>query len=118
MLTIDRAGAPPGDVQPDAVAGCIMAGTMRKTTGRGWKMQTAVCLLFLLTGVLFLLISTVWYPAVVQFLNAIQARTADAPDFWNLSLVLGFVRVIFLLVGVFLAGFSVVLFRLRKHWPL
>jgi hypothetical protein len=81
-------------------------------------MQIAVSLLFVLTGGLFLLISTVFYPAIVQILNHLETRIAATPAFWDLSFVLRIVRVIFLLVGVFLTGFGIAMFWLRRHWPL
>ncbi len=81
-------------------------------------MQIAVSLLFVLTGGLFLLISTVFYPAVVQMLSHLETRIAATPDFWDLSFVLRIVRVIFFLVGIFITGFGVALFWLRRNWPL
>jgi hypothetical protein len=82
------------------------------------KMKIAVSLLFLLTGGLFLLVSTVFFPAVVQILSQLETRIAATPDFWDLSFVLRFVRVVFFLVGIFLIGFGIALFWLRKHWAL
>jgi hypothetical protein len=81
-------------------------------------MQIAVSLLFVLTGGLFVLISTVFFPAVGQILSHLETRIAATPAFWDLSFVLRFVRVIFILVGVFLTGFGIAIFWLRKHWPL
>ena len=81
-------------------------------------MQIAVSLLFVLTGGLFLLISTVLFPAVGHVLSHLETRTAAVPAFWDLSFVLRIIRVIFILVGIFLIGFGIAIFWLRKHWPL
>jgi hypothetical protein len=61
-------------------------------------------------GVLFLLISTLFYPAISQWmLNLQDDISITAPSFWNLSFVLIFVRIIFIIVGVFLTGFGIFL---------
>jgi hypothetical protein len=63
---------------------------------------------FITMGVLFLLISTLFYPAISQWLLQLQDDTSiPAPSFWNLSFVLVFARIIFIIVGVFLTGFGI-----------
>ncbi len=68
-------------------------------------------------GVVFLLVSTVFYPPITQLLGNIQENAGESiPSFWNLSLVLKFVRVIFLIVGVFLTLFGIGMFWVKKPW--
>jgi hypothetical protein len=65
---------------------------------------------FITMGVLFLLISTLFYPAISQWILHLQDDISiAAPSFWNLSFVLIFVRIIFIIVGVFLTGFGIFL---------
>jgi hypothetical protein len=65
---------------------------------------------FITMGVLFLLISTLFYPAISQWMLQLQNDTSiAAPSFWNLSFVLTFVRIISIIVGVFLTGFGIFL---------
>ncbi len=79
-------------------------------------MRILIPLLYFIMGLLFLLISTVFYPAITGLLLDIgkQAEPA-APAFRDLSFVLGFVRVIFIIVGVFLIGFGIGLFVLKRR---
>jgi hypothetical protein len=65
---------------------------------------------FISMGVRFLLISTIFYPAISQWLLQLQDDTSiAAPSFWSLAFVLAFVRIIFIIVGVFLTGFGIFL---------
>jgi hypothetical protein len=63
---------------------------------------------FILTGLLFLLLSTIFYAGMSQYLSGVQSGL-NTPDFWNLSFVLAFVRVIFIIVGSFLLLFGITL---------
>ena len=75
--------------------------------------------LFIFNGLIFLLVSTVFYPAITRELIGIQEQSKIAtPDFWDLSKVLGIARVIFIIVGVFLTGFGTAMVIFRKHWIL
>jgi uncharacterized BrkB/YihY/UPF0761 family membrane protein len=73
------------------------------------NMNTLVALLFVLMGALFLLISTVFYPVITSSLIKIGEHTGGYPSFWNLVVVLKIVRVIFCVVGGFLAVFGILL---------
>ncbi len=67
-------------------------------------------------GAAFLLVSTVFYPSITELLSRMQVQAGrNIPEFWNLSLVLRIVRVIFLIVGAFLVvlGFT---FIWIKKW--
>jgi hypothetical protein len=73
-------------------------------------------MLFFLMGCLFLLVGTAFYPAISELLLNIEKQiTPAAPSFWDLSFVLGFVRVIFIIVGVFLIGLGIGFFFLKRH---
>ena len=78
-------------------------------------MNTVIALVFILTGALFLLVSTVFHPAITSYLLRMGEQTS-APPFWNLSIVLNIVRVIFLVTGGFLEVFGILL--LLKKLPL
>jgi hypothetical protein len=72
--------------------------------------------LFILNGCIFLSVSTVFYPAITRELISIQEQsTITTPDFWDLSSVLGIVRIIFIIVGVFLTGFGIAMVTFRKR---
>ncbi len=72
-------------------------------------------LIFILMGGIFLLVSTVFYPSITDLLLGLQARAGQAvPAFWNLSWILSIVRVIFLIVGAFLAGLGIAFFWIKK----
>jgi hypothetical protein len=62
--------------------------------------------LFIFMGCLFLLISTVFYPAITGYLLDLQGTIAT-PSFWDLQFVLGFVKIIFIIVGIFLTIFGI-----------
>ena len=67
-------------------------------------------LLFVLMGCLFLSIGTVFYPAITRWLIGAQGSGPwSTPHFWDLSLVLRTVRVIFLVVGAFLTLFGAIM---------
>ncbi len=80
-------------------------------------MKHMVPVLFLFMGGLFLLVSTVLYPAITTWLTGVQGDiVSSAPPFWDLPLVLRAVRVIFLVVGVFLILFGIAAFWLKERW--
>jgi hypothetical protein len=71
-------------------------------------------LAFILMGAVFLLVTTVFYPWIVELLGGLEARAGQAvPEFWNLSLILPIVRVIFLIVGAFLTVLGIAFFWIR-----
>jgi hypothetical protein len=75
--------------------------------------------LFIFNGCVFLLIGTVFYPAIFRELIRIQEQsTILTPDFWDLATVLEIVRIIFIIIGVFLTGFGIAMAILRKRWAL
>lgn len=62
---------------------------------------------FGLMGALFLLVSTIFWRLISQSLMALEEQTSLAvPSFWDLAVVLTFVRVIFIIVGIFLVAFG------------
>jgi len=70
---------------------------------------------FIIMGIIFLLISILFYPSITQLLIDIQSQNSwTAPRFWDLTWVLMFVRIIFILIGVFLTGFGIGLFWMRR----
>jgi hypothetical protein len=72
--------------------------------------------LYWLMGAVFLLITTVFWSAISGSLLAIQEQTGlNGPSFWNLEAVLTFVRVVFIIVGIFLLAFGIGLFWLKKR---
>ena len=74
-----------------------------------------ISIIFIFNGCLFLLISTVFYPAISQWLINLQQQTqATAPHFWNLSTVLEIFRIIFIIVGIFLLAFGIAFPWLKK----
>lgn len=84
-------------------------------------MKTLIPLLFIATGSLFLLVSTVFYSTIANYLITSQSEiTWNMPGFWNLAFVLSFVRVIFIITGAFLTVFGVALCLSKKAsllWP-
>jgi hypothetical protein len=69
---------------------------------------------FIVMGGVFLLVSTAFYPSITDLLVGIQAGAGGAaPDFWNLSLILPVVRVIFLIVGGFLTVLGIAFFWVK-----
>jgi hypothetical protein len=84
-------------------------------------MKTIIPLLFIATGSVFLLVSTVFYATVANYLITSQSEiTWNMPGFWNLAFVLSFVRVIFIITGSFLIIFGIALFLSKKAsllWP-
>jgi hypothetical protein len=71
-------------------------------------------LIFCINGLIFLLIGTIFYPPISQWLINMQG---SVPDFWNLPLILGIVRIIFIIVGGFLFAFGIglLIFKLRRR---
>lgn len=71
---------------------------------------------FILMGVLFLVISTVFYMPLREFLLNLQSQSnLNAPQFWDLSLVLTIVRIIFIIVGAFLTLFGIAIFLIKNR---
>jgi hypothetical protein len=62
----------------------------------------------------FLLLSTIFYTGITQHLTYVQ-QGWSTPGFWNLSFVLAFVKVIFIIVGGFLLLFGITLPLFRKR---
>jgi hypothetical protein len=63
-------------------------------------MRIVYLALFLVMGIAFILVSTVFYPAITDSLNSTRVQMGDRfPDFWDLPLVLSIVRIIFLIAG-------------------
>jgi hypothetical protein len=80
------------------------------------RLNIILPVLFILNGCIFLLVSTVFYPAITRALLDIQGQSTLAmPDFWDLSSVLGIVRIILIIVGVFLTGFGITMVIIRKR---
>jgi hypothetical protein len=78
-------------------------------------MKIIVPLLFFINGLIFLLVSTVFYPAITQYLNNLQEKAGLIdPGFWGWTFALGMIKVIFIIVGVFLIGFGFLLVWLKK----
>ena len=76
----------------------------------GYKhMKILIPVLFVVMGGVFLLVSTALYPEITRLLLNLE-QGAGAPAWWNLAAVLKIVRVIFFIVGFFLAVFGVALF--------
>jgi|WetSurMetagenome_2_1015567.scaffolds.fasta_scaffold131256_2 hypothetical protein len=74
-------------------------------------------IVFIINGCLFLLISTIFFHPITDALIGIQKQSTIAtPGFWDLSIVLKFVKVIFVCVGVFLTCFGIGMFLMKKHW--
>jgi len=72
-------------------------------------------LIFIFMGVVFLLVGSAFYPSITELLGRFQAQAGwNIPDFWNLSLVLRIVRVIFLIVGAFLIALGIAFFWIKK----
>jgi hypothetical protein len=72
--------------------------------------------MFIFMGAVFLLVGTVFYPSITELMVDLQTQAGfTAPEFWNLSLILGIVRVIFLIVGSFLTVLGIV-FIGGKFW--
>jgi hypothetical protein len=73
-------------------------------------------LIFIIMGGVFLLVSTVLYPSITGILIGLQAQSGRAvPEFWDLPLVLGIVRIIFLIVGAFLAVLGIAFFWIKRQ---
>ena len=72
-------------------------------------MKILIPVLFVVMGGVFLLVSTVWYPEISRLLLNME-QSAGAPARWNLAAVLKIIRVIFFIVGFFLAVFGVAIF--------
>jgi hypothetical protein len=72
--------------------------------------------MFIFMGAVFLLVGTVFYPSITELMVGLQTQAGfTALEFWNLSLILGIVRVIFLIVGSFLMVLGIV-FIGGKFW--
>jgi hypothetical protein len=69
--------------------------------------------LFICMGCLFLLVSTIFYSDITWYLLNLQEKIVT-PSFWNLSVVLSIVRIIFIIVGIFLTCFGIGLFGMRR----
>ncbi len=78
-------------------------------------MRTIYLALALFMGVTFLLVSTVFYPAIADSLNSARAQMGDRyPDFWDLPRILSIVRIIFLIVGSLLIICGVAFYWLKR----
>ena len=78
-------------------------------------MKILCSLLFIFQGCVFLLVSTVFYPAITRLLIDLQEQMhLTAPPFWNLTWVLALVRIIFIIVGVFLIAFGIGILWLKR----
>jgi hypothetical protein len=62
--------------------------------------------IFIAQGIVFLLISTVFYGPITDFLLSHQPAENPLP-WWNLEWVLRAVQVIFIIVGIFLIAFGI-----------
>jgi hypothetical protein len=72
--------------------------------------------LFGLMGALFLLVSTIfWRPISQSLLATPEQSNLVVPSFWDLTVVLTFVRVIFVIVGIFLLVFGCGVLWLKKR---
>jgi hypothetical protein len=78
-------------------------------------LQILIPVLFLVNGSVFLLVGTVWYPDIVRLLIKMQEQSSWAPPFWDLLWVLGIVRIIFIIVGIFLIAFGIGLVWFKKN---
>jgi hypothetical protein len=77
--------------------------------------EIVFCPLFSLMGALFCWSAPFWRP-ISQSLLATQEQTNMAvPSFWDLAVVLTFVRVIFIIVGIFLVAFGCGVLWLKKR---
>jgi hypothetical protein len=76
-------------------------------------LKILVAALFISMGCLFLLVSTIFYPDTARILLSWEARIGT-PDFWNLTVVLNIVRIIFIIVGFFLTIFGIASLWLKK----
>lgn len=77
-------------------------------------MKILIPLIFIAMGCLFLLISTIFYPSITQSLLDLESRSSmSVPPWWDLTLVLKIVRVIFIIVGSFITVFGIGLFWMR-----
>jgi hypothetical protein len=73
-------------------------------------------IVFIINGCLFLLISTIFYHPITDALIALQEQSTIAtPGFWDLRIVLKFVKVIFICVGAFLTCFGIGMFLMKKR---
>ncbi|MBN1370145.1 MAG: hypothetical protein JW954_07925 [Dehalococcoidaceae bacterium] len=78
-------------------------------------MKIFIPVLFIIMGVVFLLVSAVFYQPFSNCLLGLQQQSGSLnPPGWNLALVLQFVRVIFIIVEIFLCGFGAALVWLEK----
>lgn len=79
-------------------------------------MKNIFLLPFVVMGVLFILVSTVFYPLISDYLINLQSELSwNTPDFWDITVVLKIVRVIFLIVGIFLTCFGIGLFWWKRN---
>ena len=79
-------------------------------------MKILYSLVFILQGCLFLLVSTIFYPTIVQMLINLQEQMQlTVPPFWNLALVFSIVRIIFIIVGIFLTIFGIGILLLNRR---
>jgi len=62
-------------------------------------MKVALTAAFVLMSLTFLLVSTVFWQDVIEYLQGISALRP--PDLWDLKAVLKIVRVVFFMVGLF-----------------
>jgi hypothetical protein len=69
--------------------------------------------MFISMGCLFLLLSTIFYSDTTRYLLAWQDKIGT-PEFWNLTVVLSIVRIIFVIVGIFLTIFGIASLWLKK----
>lgn len=78
-------------------------------------MKILIPAVFITTGAVFLLVSTVFFQPLSNCLLVFQQQSGSfEPPGWNLEFVLKFVRVIFIVVGICLSGFGVVVMWLEK----
>ena len=78
-------------------------------------MKIAIPLVFILSGLLFLLVATLLFPSIMQYLKELRSGIQDFPSWWNIVTVGAIVRVIFGLVGAFLTIFGTVLLVIRNR---
>jgi hypothetical protein len=79
-------------------------------------MKILYSLPFFFIGCIFLLVSTIFYPAINRLLLDFQGQMRwTTPPFWNLSWVLGIVRIIFIIVGIILTAFAIIMLWLKRH---
>ena len=80
------------------------------------RVKSILPVAFIFMGSVFLLVSTVFFPAISQLLISLEADMDwAAPGIWNLPAVLAIDRIIFLIVGVFLTCFGIALALLKRH---